>query len=82
MSDYRPGVASSTSTLYATCGDVEVAYQVLGSGPLDVLQSVAGFIPIECMDEEPALARFQRRLASFGRLIRFDRRGVGGVDAV
>jgi class 3 adenylate cyclase len=52
----------------------------LGSGPLDVLHSVAGFIPIECMDEEPALARFQRRLASFGRLIRFDRRGVGLSD--
>jgi class 3 adenylate cyclase len=70
-------VASNTRTRYASCGEVDVAYQVLGSGPPDVLQSVAGFIPIECMDEEPALARFERRLASFGRLIRFDRRGVG-----
>jgi class 3 adenylate cyclase len=70
-------VASNTRTRYASCGEVEVAYQVLGSGPPDVLQSVAGFIPIECMDEEPALARFERRLASFGQLIRFDRRGVG-----
>jgi class 3 adenylate cyclase len=59
---------------------VDIAYQVLGSGPPDVLQTVAGFIPIEVMDEEPALARFQRRLASFGRLIRFDRRGVGLSD--
>jgi class 3 adenylate cyclase len=59
---------------------VEIAYQVLGTGRLDLLQSVAGFIPIDCMDEEPALARFQRRLASFGRLIRFDRRGVGLSD--
>jgi class 3 adenylate cyclase len=61
---------------------VDIAYQVLGAGHPDLLHSVAGFIPIDCMDEEPSLARFQRRLASFGRLIRFDRRGMGSSDRV
>ena len=37
-------------------------------------------IPIECMDEEPSLARFQRRLASFARVVRFDTRGIGLSD--
>jgi class 3 adenylate cyclase len=59
---------------------VDIAYQVLGEGPLDLLLLTGAIIPIECMDEEPSFARFQRRLASFGRLIRFDQRGVGLSD--
>ncbi len=39
-------------------------------------------LPIDSMHEEPALARFQQRLASFSRLIRFDIRGVGMSDPV
>ncbi len=70
----------STRTRYAKCGDVDIAYQVLGEGPRDLLLFTGAIIPIECMDEEPAMARFQRRLASFGRVIRFDQRGVGLSD--
>ncbi len=71
---------SSTRTRYAKCGDSDIAYQVLGEGPVDLLLYTGLIIPIDCMDEEPSLARFQRRLATFGRLIRFDQRGVGLSD--
>ena len=70
----------STKTRYAKCGDTEIAYQVVGHGSRDLLLFTGAIIPIECMDEEPSMARFQRRLASFGRLIRFDQRGVGLSD--
>jgi len=73
-------VAPSTRTRYAKCGDVDIAYQVAGDGPIDLLLYTGANIPIDCMDEEPSMARFQRRLASFGRLIRFDRRGMGLSD--
>jgi class 3 adenylate cyclase len=73
-------VPASTRTRYAQCGDVDIAYQVLGEGPVDLLLLTGLIIPIECMDEEPSMARFQRRLTTFGRLIRFDQRGVGLSD--
>jgi class 3 adenylate cyclase len=73
-------VASGTRTRYAKCGDVDIAYQVLGDGPIDLLLYTGAIIPIDCMDEEPTMARFQRRLASFSRLLRFDRRGMGLSD--
>src|SRR5882672_9834054 len=41
-----------------------------------------GFIPIDTMDDEPRLARAMRRLGSFARVIRFDRRGIGLSDPV
>jgi class 3 adenylate cyclase len=73
-------VASGTRTRYAKCGEVDIAYQVLGDGPPDLLLYTGSAVPIDCVDEEPSLARFQRRLASFCRLLRFDRRGVGLSD--
>jgi class 3 adenylate cyclase len=69
-----------TRTRYAKCGEVDIAYQVLGDGPVDLLVYTGALIPIDCVDEEPAMARFQRRLGSFSRLIRFDRRGMGLSD--
>jgi class 3 adenylate cyclase len=74
------GVAASARTHYAKSGDVDIAYQVLGDGPVDLLLFTGAIIPIECMDEEPSMARFVRRLATFARLIRFDQRGVGLSD--
>jgi pimeloyl-ACP methyl ester carboxylesterase len=73
-------VSSSTRTRYAKAGEVDVAYQVLGDGPIDLLLYIGAIIPIDCMDEEPSLARFHRRLTSFARLVRFDRRGIGLSD--
>lgn len=67
-------------TRYATSRGLDVAYQVLGDGPVDLLLYTGLNVPIEMMDEEPGLARFLRRLSSFGRLIRFDRQGTGLSD--
>ena len=68
------------STLYAKSGDVNIAYQVVGDGPLDLV-FVHGFVSHLDLDlEEPRLAHFLRRLASFTRLIRFDKRGTGLSD--
>jgi class 3 adenylate cyclase len=70
-------VVQAPRTRYATCGDIDIAYQVLGEGPTDLLVLPGPFVPIDSIDDEPALYRFQRRLASFARVIRFDLRGVG-----
>jgi class 3 adenylate cyclase len=70
-------VAQPPRTRYAKCGDVDIAYQVLGDGPRDLLVLPGPFVPIDSIDDEPALYRFHRRLASFARVIRFDLRGVG-----
>src|SRR5436190_22807255 len=67
---------------YAKSGDAHIAYDMLGSGPIDIVIVMEGFIPIDMMDDEPHIARRQRRLASFARVIRFDRRGVGLSDPV
>ena len=69
-------------TRYAKVGDDHVAYQVMGVGPLDVVLIPAWFSNVEAIwDLEPA-ARFLERLASFSRLVIFDRRGTGLSDPV
>jgi class 3 adenylate cyclase/alpha-beta hydrolase superfamily lysophospholipase len=76
-------VAEASQIRYAKTGDgFHIAYQVLGEGPLDLLVFSMALIPIDMADDEPSLARFQRRLAAFGRVIRFDPRGVGLSDPV
>jgi class 3 adenylate cyclase len=75
-------VTSAPEIHYAKSGDVHIAYQVLGTGPPDLLAFSSATMPIDSMDDEPSLARFNNRLASFSRLIRFDRRGVGMSDPV
>jgi class 3 adenylate cyclase len=56
---------------------VDIAYQVVGDGPVDLLVLPGPLIPIDCVDLEPSMYRFHRRLASFCRLIRLDQRGIG-----
>jgi class 3 adenylate cyclase len=73
-------VVEAPRTRYAKSGDVHVAYHVLGDGPLDLLVLAGHFISIDSIEEEPSIARFHRRLASFSRLVRFDFRGVGLSD--
>ena len=69
-------------TRYAKSGDVNIAYQVASGGPFDLV-FVPGWVSnVEYAWEEPAGARFYRRLASFSRLIRFDKRGTGLSDRV
>ena len=61
-------------TRYARNGDLQIAYPVAGEGPLDVLIVPRWFSKIEL---DWASARFLTRLASFARLVQFDRRGAG-----
>jgi class 3 adenylate cyclase len=56
---------------------MDIAYQVLGDGPTDLLVLPGPFVPIGSIDDEPSMYRFHRRLASFCRVIRFDHRGIG-----
>jgi pimeloyl-ACP methyl ester carboxylesterase len=67
---------------YARSGDVSIAYQVMGEGSLDVVLVAGAFTHLEHMQLEPRMARFTQRLASFARLITFDRRGTGLSDRV
>jgi pimeloyl-ACP methyl ester carboxylesterase len=67
-------------TRYAKSGEVNIAYQVAGEGPLDLVL-VPGFVShLELDWEESRYAHFLERLASFSRLIRFDKRGTGLSD--
>jgi pimeloyl-ACP methyl ester carboxylesterase len=73
-------MTSVPETRYVKSGDVHIAYQVIGSGPIDVV-FVPGFVSnVEAVWESPDRANFFRRLASFSRLIFFDKRGTGMSD--
>jgi pimeloyl-ACP methyl ester carboxylesterase len=67
---------------YARSGDVNIAYQVLGSGPIDLVFVMGWVSHLEYYWREPSFARFLRRLARFSRLILFDKRGTGLSDPV
>jgi class 3 adenylate cyclase len=67
-------------THYVRNGDVALAYQVFGGGPLDLVFLPAFVNNIEIAWESPHYARFLQRLASFSRLIFMDRRGTGLSD--
>ena len=69
-------------TQYAHSGDVSIAYQVVGDGAVDVLLVSGWLSQIEHLWEEPTVERFFNRIASFSRLILFDRRGCGLSDRV
>ena len=71
------GLSGVLRTRYASCSEVDIAYQVFGDGPIDLLVLPGPLIPIDCVDLEPSMYRFHRRLASFARVIRFDQRGIG-----
>ena len=67
-------------TRYAKSGQVSIAYQVLGDGPTDLVMAPGFVSHVEVAWEEPNLAHFLTRLASFSRLIVFDKRGTGMSD--
>jgi pimeloyl-ACP methyl ester carboxylesterase len=69
-------------TRYAKSGGVNIAYEVVGAGPPDLVYVPGWLSNVEMMWENPNLARFLRRLASFSRLIVFDKRGTGLSDRV
>jgi pimeloyl-ACP methyl ester carboxylesterase len=69
-------------TRYAKSGDVNIAYQVVGDGPFDLVYVPGWVSNVDLLWERPKPARFLERLASFSRLIMFDKRGTGMSDRV
>jgi pimeloyl-ACP methyl ester carboxylesterase/DNA-binding CsgD family transcriptional regulator/class 3 adenylate cyclase len=69
-------------TRYAQNGDVNIAYQIVGSGPRDLIFVMGWISHLDMFWEEPRFARFLRRLASFSRVILIDKRGTGLSDRV
>lgn len=69
-------------TRYAQSGETSIAYQVLGDGPIDIVFVMGWVSHLDYFWEEPTFARFLTRLASFSRLILFDKRGTGLSDRV
>jgi class 3 adenylate cyclase/pimeloyl-ACP methyl ester carboxylesterase len=67
-------------TRYAKSGDVHIAYQVFGAGAVDLVMISGGFSHLELRWEDPDLAYLWRSLASFSRVISFDKRGAGLSD--
>ncbi|HXE45196.1 MAG TPA: adenylate/guanylate cyclase domain-containing protein [Conexibacter sp.] len=69
-------------TRYARAGEVHIAYQVVGSGPIDLVYVPPQLQQVEHLWSEPRIAAFFERIARFSRLILFDRRGTGLSDPI
>ena len=67
-------------TQYTKSGNVSIAYQVLGNGPIDLVYAQGWITNVEYALENPDYARFLMRLGTFSRFVRFDRRGMGLSD--
>lgn len=67
-------------TRYATRGDIHIAYQVTGEGPLDLVLVSLWFSHVEARWEIGGFAHLLHRLSSFSRLISFDKYGIGLSD--
>ena len=67
-------------TKYARSGEINIAYQAIGEGNIDLVYVPGWVSNVEYTWEEPRLRRFLSRLASFSRLIIFDKRGTGLSD--
>jgi class 3 adenylate cyclase len=70
------------ATRYARSGDVHIAYQVIGDAPVDLIVVPTWISHLEYLWEEPRVADFLERVASFARVILFDRRGSGLSDPI
>lgn len=71
-----------SETRYAKSGDAHIAYRVVGDGPLDIVLIADWFGHVEAAWEEPSLVRCFECFGSFGRLLIFDKRGVGMSDPI
>ena len=69
-------------TRYARAGDLDIAYQVFGDGPIDLVFVDQWFSNVDAMWDFPPLARLLNRLAAFSRVIVFDKRGTGLSDPI
>ena len=70
------------ATRYARSGELNIAYQVVGDGPFDLVYVPGWVSNLDLMWEEPSYAGLLERFASFSRLILFDKRGTGLSDPV
>jgi pimeloyl-ACP methyl ester carboxylesterase/DNA-binding winged helix-turn-helix (wHTH) protein len=77
-----PPLPSIPQTRYARSGDVNIAYQVVGDGPIDLVFVMGWVSHLEMFWAEPSFARFLGRLSGISRLILFDKRGTGLSDRV
>ena len=76
------GTSGLPSTRYARSGNVHVAYQIFGEGEIDLV-FIPGFVSnIETYWDEPSFAHWLNKLASFARVVTFDKRGTGLSDRV
>ncbi len=73
-------VQQPPDTHYARSGDVNIAYQVIGGGPIDLVFVMGWVSHLDYFWAEPSFARFLNRLAAFSRLILIDKRGTGLSD--
>ena len=78
----KPLAPPRPETLYVLSGDANIAYQVVGEGDMDLVFVMGWVSHLEYFWEEPRFAAFLTRLASFSRLILFDKRGTGLSDRV
>ncbi|HVF43165.1 MAG TPA: alpha/beta fold hydrolase [Pyrinomonadaceae bacterium] len=81
-SAFKLNLDRQPETMYARSGEVNIAYQVVGNAPLDIVFVMGWVSHLEYFWREPSFARFLTRLASFSRLILFDKRGTGLSDRV
>ena len=70
------------TTGYAQLGDDRIAYQVIGEGPIDVVLTVGWWGSFDIEWEDTAIRAFYQQMASYARVIRFDRRGAGASDSI
>jgi class 3 adenylate cyclase len=75
-------IGSMTEVAFAQSGDVNIAYRVVGDGPVDLVYVQGAFTHLDVYWELPAFRRYCERLAEFSRLILFDKRGMGMSDRV
>ncbi len=77
-----PHASRMARTHYAKNGEIHIAYQVHGDGPIDLVECGGASTHLDVLWEDPGYRRHCEQLASFTRLIRFDKRGMGLSDRV
>jgi len=77
-----PAPVERAETKYVTVGDADVAYRLAGEGPLDLLYFYGLGSHVDMQSDDPREGQYLDALASFTRLIFFDRRGTGASDGL
>jgi class 3 adenylate cyclase len=78
----QTALVSVPASVYAKTSGGRIGYQVVGTGPPDVLATKPAFLPVDLMWDEPRFVRFLNGLSSFSRHIWFDQRGTGSSDPI